>query len=122
MGTYYATPLINVALCYLFTLYIGQIYFPYVHLQKKMNEAGDNIVSYSTCGLKYLLGIDIVVSDIDIGDLFGQVFIQVCYIYIGAYDINIGALQGNIGASHGQVFVQVNYIYIRASNIDIGAS
>ena len=72
-----------------------------------MNKTGDNMVSYSTCHLKYLPDIDIGAYDVDIGDLYGQVFAWVNDINIGAYDINIGA-------SYGQVFVRVNAIDIRA--------
>ena len=80
-----------------------------------MNEAGDNMVSYSTCRLKYLPDIDIGAYDVDIGASYGQVFVRVNNIDIGAYDINIGA-------SYGQVFVWVNDIDIRAYDINIRAS
>ena len=72
-----------------------------------MNETGENMVSYSTCRLKYLHDIDIRASDIDIGALYGQVFVWANYIHIRPY-------YNDIGASYGQVFVRVN-------NIDIGA-
>ena len=49
------------------------------------------MVSYSNCHYKYLHDIDIRASDIDIGALYGQVFVRVNYIYIGPYHTNIGA-------------------------------
>ena len=80
-----------------------------------MNEAGDNMVSCSTCRLKSLPDINIGAYDIGIGDSYGQVFFRVNSIYIRACNINIGA-------SYGQVFTRVNDINFGAYDIDIGAS
>ena len=72
------------------------------------------MIFYYTCSKKYLHDIDIGASDIDFRASYGQAFFRVNYIYIGPYDINIGALQR-------QVLVWVNDIGIEASYIDIGA-
>ena len=98
MYTDYSTPLITVANWYLLTLYIVYISFPSVHLQTTMNETGENMVSTSTCPLKYLHDIDIRASNIQIGGSYGQVFVRVNDIDIGAYDINIRAYHIDIGA------------------------
>ena len=62
-----------------------------------MNDTGDNIVSYYTFRQKYLHDIYIRASDIDIGASQGQVFFRVNDINIGAYYIDIGALQAVFG-------------------------
>ena len=112
METDYSTPLITVALQYFFTLYRVYISFTSVQMHTKMNETGKNMVSYSTCHLKYLHDVDIRASDINIGASYGQVFIWVNYIYIGPYHTNIEA-------SQVQLFVGVNNIDIVSSDIDI---
>ena len=49
METDYSIPSITVALWHLLTLYLVYISFPSIKLQKRMNETGENMVSYSTC-------------------------------------------------------------------------
>ena len=85
-----------------------------------MNESGDNVVSYSTCGYKYLHDIDIRSSDIDAGASYGQVFVR-----MNKHRLIRSKSELTVSISEirrGRYFFRVNDIDIGAYYIDIGAS
>ena len=88
-------------------------------MQKNMNESGDNVVSYSTCGYKYLHDIDIRSSDIDAGTSYGQVFVR-----MNKHRLIRSKSELTVSISEirrGRYFFRVNDIDIGAYYIDIGA-